>query len=52
MDNYGFLRVAAAMPRVHVADPDSNCREMLNLIKDAVLREVSVEAFPDLSVTG
>ena len=52
MDNYGFLRVAAAMPKVHVADPDSNCREMLNLIKDAVLRGVSVVAFPELSVTG
>ena len=52
MENYGFLRVAAAMPRVHVADPDSNVREILNLVKDAVLHGVSVVAFPELSVTG
>ena len=52
MEDYGFLRVAAAMPRVHVADPDSNVREILNLVKDAVLHGVSVVAFPELSVTG
>ena len=52
MENYGFLRVAAAMPSVHVADPESNVKEILGLVKDAVLRGVSVVAFPELSVTG
>ena len=52
MENYGFLRVAAAMPRVHVADPASNTREILNLVNDAVIRGVSIVAFPELSVTG
>ena len=52
MENYGFLRVAAAMPRVHVADPESNVKEMLDLMKEAVLRGVSVVTFPELSITG
>ena len=39
MENYGFLRVAAAMPKVHVADPESNCREILELVRDAVEEE-------------
>ena len=52
MENYGFLRVAAAMPKVHVADPESNCREILDLVRDAVIRGVSVVAFPELSICG
>ena len=52
MENYGFLRVAAAMPKVHVADPGSNCREILELVRDAVIRGVSVVAFPELSICG
>lgn len=52
MENYGFLRVAAAMPTVHVADPESNVKAMLDLVREAVLRGVSVLAFPELSITG
>ena len=52
MENYGFLRVAAASPRVHVADPDANVREMTDLINKAALKGVSLVVFPELGITG
>ena len=51
-DNYGYIRVAAAMPRVHVADPQGNCEEMAALATSISGNGASVIAFPELSITG
>lgn len=52
LGEYGFLRVAAAVPYVHVANPEKNAGEIITLIHKA--RELGVRAlvFPELSVTG
>ena len=52
MKRLGFLRVAAAMPRVHVADPAANAREILQLCRELEAQRPSVLVFPELSVTG
>ena len=52
MKNYGFIRVAAASPRVKVADVRSNQEEICRMMDEAVRQEVSLLVFPELSVTG
>ncbi len=52
MKQYGLIRVAAAMPRVHVADPAANAREILDLCGKLAEQAPSVVVFPELSVTG
>ena len=51
-DNYGFIRVAAAMPRVYVADPQRNCEAMAGLAEEISKDGASIIAFPELSITG
>ena len=51
MENYGFLRVAAGVPTVRVADVAYNVGEILKLAEKAESEEVSLIAFPELSVT-
>ena len=52
MKHLGLIRVAAAMPRVHVADPAANAREILQLCQQMAAQLPSVIVFPELSVTG
>ena len=52
MKQYGMMRVAAAMPRVHVADPAANVREIMELCNQAAGLRPSVIVFPELSITG
>ena len=52
MKDYGFLRVAAAVPVVKVADTDTNAERICRLISEASSKEVSLVAFPELCVTG
>jgi|GEM_PF-4907624 len=52
MEKYGFVRVAAATPRVKVADTAFNKKEMEALIEKAEHEKVSLLVFPELSVTG
>ena len=49
---FGFIRVAAATPRVKVADVDANVEEICRLAEIAENEQVSILAFPELSVTG
>lgn len=49
---FGFIRVAAATPRVKVADVDANVEEICRMAEIAENEEVSILAFPELSVTG
>lgn len=52
MKQYGMIRVAAAMPRVHLADPAANAREILALCENMAAQRPSVIVFPELCVTG
>ena len=52
MESFGFIRVAAASPRVKVADIQYNTSEIIALIDRAYEDGVSLLVFPELSVTG
>ncbi|OGY63296.1 MAG: NAD(+) synthase [Candidatus Harrisonbacteria bacterium RIFCSPLOWO2_02_FULL_41_11] len=50
--NFGFLRVAAVVPPLKVADPEYNAGKILELAKKAVAEGAAIIVFPELSVTG
>jgi len=52
MNNYGFVKVAAASPRLRVADPEYNLAQILELVNKAEAKSTAVIVFPELSVTG
>ena len=49
---YGFIKVAAAVPAVKVADVEYNVQEMEKLIAMAEDEGVEIMCFPELSITG
>lgn len=51
-NNFGFVRVAAAVPTCHVADVDANVHEIKQQITEAIEEGVEVLCFPELTVTG
>ena len=52
MDTYGFVKVAAAVPQVAVADCARNAERIVALAQQAARRGVELVAFPELAVTG
>lgn len=53
MTDYGYLRLAAAMPIVHIANPVANCAEIVNLTREAARdKNISLIAFPELAITA
>lgn len=52
INNYGFIRVAAASPKVRVADCDFNLQQIKSTIADALLQNVQILCFPELSITA
>ena len=48
----GFIKVAAATPRVAVADCATNAKRIGSLICQAAEEGVSIISFPELSITG
>lgn len=52
MKNYGFIRTAAAVPTVRIADIDYNTAEICRIAGEAFNNEVSLVVFPELSLTG
>lgn len=50
--NYGFIRVAAAIPDLKVADCFYNVSQMTEMVKTADTEGVEVICFPELSITG
>ncbi len=50
--NHGFVKVAAAVPRVQVADCVYNVKQIEGLMRQAAGCGVEVLAFPELSVTA
>lgn len=49
---HGFVRVAAATPVVHTADPAANAGEHIALIRQAGAQGVDLIVFPELSLSG
>ena len=52
MNNYGFLRTAAASPSVRVADTVYNTDQICKLAQKAHDKHVSLVVFPELCITG
>ncbi len=50
--DYGFLRIAAAVPRLKVADCSFNSGEITGLISKAEELGANIVVFPELSITG
>ena len=49
--NHGFIKVAAAIPSIKVADCDYNSQQIISLIEKAEKQDVSLVVFPELSIT-
>ena len=49
---HGFIKVAAAVPVVRVADPEYNVQQIENLIVQAEGKGVEIIVFPELCLTG
>ena len=50
--NFGYVRVAAAVPHMRVADCQYNANEIKKQITEAIEEGVQVVCFPELSITG
>lgn len=50
--NYGFVKVAAAVPHVQVADCFYNIQQMEGLMRQASDKGAQIIAFPEMSVTA
>ena len=48
----GYIRVAAASPKVRVGDVDYNVAETVRFAKKAAAKDCSVVVFPELGLTG
>ncbi len=48
----GFIRVAAATPKIRVADPEYNGEQILKLMEQGVKDHAKVMVFPELCLTG
>ncbi len=51
-NHHGFVRVAAAVPKLRVADCDYNAGRILGLLAQAQAEGVAVVVFPELALTG
>ncbi len=52
INDFGFLRVAAASPSLKVADCDYNIGEIKSILEEAHRESVQIVCFPELSITG
>lgn len=49
---HGFVKVAAATPRIKVANPDFNAQRALDMIKKCAEKKAKIIVLPELSLTG
>lgn len=49
---YGFIKVGAAVPKLHLADCVANQQEIIEIIKQAQQKGIQVLSFPELALTG
>ena len=48
----GIVRVACAVPRLHLANVAANVEEHLRLLTEAAQKHAALAVFPELSLTG
>ncbi|MDD5901390.1 MAG: NAD(+) synthase [Lachnospiraceae bacterium] len=48
----GFIKVAAATPAIHVAEPAYNAEQIGSLMEEAMDKDVQLLVFPELCITG
>ena len=51
-NQFGYMRVAAAVPRVHIADAHRNAGGALKIMQDAFREGVEIVVMPELSLVG
>ena len=51
-NQFGYMRVAAAVPRVHIADAHRNAEGALKIMQDAFNEGVEIVVMPELSLVG
>ena len=51
-NQYGYMRVAAAVPRVHIADAHRNAEGALKIMQEAFDEGVEIVVMPELSLVG
>ncbi len=51
-NTFGYIRVAAAVPRVHIADARRNAEGALTIMEDAFAEGVEIVVMPELSLVG
>ena len=49
---HGFIKTAAVTPKVQVAEPEGNAREIIRLAKEAAGNGAKIIVFPELCITG
>ena len=52
MKKFGFVRVGSIVNKLMLADPISNAKELVKMIKEAAKKGVAVVSTPQLSLTG
>ena len=52
MNEHGYIRVAAAIPSVRVADCKFNVDAIIELMRKAAERKARIVVFPELCVTA
>ena len=52
MSEYGYFRVASAIPNIKVADCNHNVDRIIDLSKKAFDKGAKIVSFPELSITG
>ncbi len=52
MSTFGYYRLAAAVPRVRVADVDFNTTELIAATREVAQQGATVVVFPELSITS
>ena len=49
---HGFIRVAAATPKIKVADCEFNTNRMIEILEECEKEEIKLVVFPELCITG
>ena len=49
---HGFVKVAAMTPKIKVADPEYNAKEVCKGIEEACTNGAKIVVFPELCLTG
>lgn len=52
MDNFGFVRIAAAVPSVYTGNGERCAAAVINLIDEAVAQHADIIVFPELTLVG